>query len=195
MYDAILAAKDRALTHSSILSQVGVDDGEYILATIHRAGNTDDPERLRSILAGLGDAPVPVVFPVHPRTRAALETHDLWEFAADRLELIEPVGYLDFVRLIAGAERIATDSGGVQKEAFYLDRPCVTLREETEWVELVDAGWNRLVGADRRAIREALSGSIDLPKKPSLYGDGNAATNIVTALSGAVPVESTVLGS
>ncbi len=96
---------------------------------------------------------------------------------------MEPVGYLDFVRLLDGAERVATDSGGVQKEAFYLDTRCLTLRDETEWVETVDAGWNVLVGADATAIRAALADDDPLPEKPSLYGDGSAAERIVAALS------------
>jgi UDP-N-acetylglucosamine 2-epimerase (non-hydrolysing) len=182
MYDAILAAKDRALSHSSIIDNLPVQDGEYVLATVHRAGNTDDPARLESILDALIDVPTPIVFPVHPRTEAALRDHGLWDRAKAGLEMIDPVGYLDFVRLLAGAERVATDSGGVQKEAFYLDRACVTLREETEWVELVDCGWNKLVGADADAIRAALTEPIDLPPKPSLYGDGNATDRIVEVL-------------
>ena len=194
MYDAILAAKDRALSGSTILDDVDVAEGEYVLATVHRAGNTDDPARLRSILEGLGDAPAPVVFPAHPRTVAAMEEYDLLGLAEERLTLIEPVGYLDFVRLLAGAERVATDSGGVQKEAFYLDRPCVTLRDETEWTELVESGWNRLVGADRGAIRAALSGPVDRPPKPSLYGGGDAAENVVAALDDVLFAESAVPG-
>jgi UDP-N-acetylglucosamine 2-epimerase (non-hydrolysing) len=192
MYDAILAAKDRALSRSSVLEDLGVDPGEYVLATVHRAGNTDDPRRLESILGALIDVPKRVVLPVHPRTEAALREGDLWERARAGLTVIDPVGYLDFVALLAGAERVATDSGGVQKEAFYLDRPCVTLREETEWVELVECGWNRLVGADPDTIRTALTDRIDLPPKPSLYGDGDAAGRIVSALDGTALAEPAV---
>lgn len=182
MYDAILMAKERALSRSSILDDLSVDNGEYVLATIHRAGNTDDPARLKTILEALITIPKRIVLPIHPRTEGALQEYGLWDRASDNLEVIDPVGYLDFVRLLAGAERVATDSGGVQKEAFYLDRACVTLRDETEWVELVDCGWNTLVGADSNAIRTALTKPIDLPPKPSLYGDGNAAEQIVTVL-------------
>jgi UDP-N-acetylglucosamine 2-epimerase (non-hydrolysing) len=137
MYDAILTVKDRALSRSSILADLDVADGEYVLTTVHRAGNTDHPNRLRAIVEGLVQASNPVVFPVHLRTETALKQHDLWDTVTDELEVIKPVGYLDFIRLLAGADRVATDSGGVQKEAFYLDRPCVTMRDETEWVELV----------------------------------------------------------
>lgn len=190
MYDAILAAKDRALSSSSILSDLGLVDDEYVLATVHRAGNTDDPVRLRSILDGLVATPKPVVFPAHPRTEAALEEVGLLGLAKEELHFIDPVGYLDFVRLLAGAERVATDSGGVQKEAFYLNRPCITLRNETEWVELVDCGWNQLVGADTEAIREALSTAIETPPKPALYGGGHAAEKIVSILDREITPES-----
>jgi UDP-N-acetylglucosamine 2-epimerase (non-hydrolysing) len=178
MQDAVLHARERAAEGSTILAELGVDDGEYVLATVHRAGNTDDPDRLAAIMSGLTASSRPVVFPAHPRTVGALEQHGLWEAYADEIRLIEPVGYLDFVRLLDGAERVATDSGGVQKEAFYLDTPCVTLRDETEWTETVDCGWNVLVGADEAAIREALSTDFVPPEKPPLYGDGSAAATI-----------------
>lgn len=182
MYDAILAAKDLAVARSQILDELGLTEGEYVLSTIHRAGNTDDPDRLEAILDALIDIPKPVVFPVHPRTEAALREYELWGRAMARLMVIEPLGYLDFVGLLAKAERVATDSGGVQKEAFYLGRPCVTMREETEWVELVECGWNQLVGADPDMIRAALNDPIAQRPRPSLYGDGNAAEKIVAAL-------------
>ncbi|WP_411969026.1 non-hydrolyzing UDP-N-acetylglucosamine 2-epimerase [Haloferax sp. YSSS75] len=184
-YDAILAVRGAARERSTVLEEMGLRDGEYVLATVHRAGNTDDPARLEAIMTGLGDADRPVVFPVHPRTENALKAADLWTRVAEdeNIVLVDPVGYLDFVRLLDGAERVATDSGGVQKEAFYLDKRCVTLRDETEWVETVDSGWNTLVGADTDAIRTALQSTDSLPDKPSLYGDGTAAQRIVEVLS------------
>jgi len=185
MQDAILNARDRAAEHSAMPGELDLSDGEYVLATVHRAGNTDDPDRLDAIMSGLAASPRPVVFPAHPRTVAALEEHGLWGRYADELRFIEPVGYLDFVRLIDGAERVATDSGGVQKEAFYLDTPCVTLRDETEWTETVEAGWNVLVGADEPAIREALSETFEPASNPPLYGDGTAAETIRRVLDNA----------
>lgn len=179
MYDAILQVRDRAFAQSTLLEELGFDDGEYVLATVHRAGNTDVRERLQAIVAGLGDAPLPVVFPAHPRTVDALQRFGLWEQVADTFHLLDPVGYLDFVRLLAGADVVATDSGGVQKEAFYLDTPCVTLRDETEWVETVECGWNVLVGADRRAISYALREHAPPSAKPALYGNGSAAVKVV----------------
>jgi len=184
MYDALLAVRDRARERSAIPR--GLADGEYVLATVHRAGNTDDPDRLAAIVSALADAPRPVVFPAHPRTVRALERIGLLAEARAELELVDPVGYLDFLRLIMGADRVVTDSGGVQKEAFYLDTPCVTVRDETEWEETVAAGWNVLVGADPDAIRRALREQFDTATKPDLYGDGTAADRIVRHLADAI---------
>jgi UDP-N-acetylglucosamine 2-epimerase (non-hydrolysing) len=179
MYDAITSVRDRAPSASTVLDDLGYGDGEYVLATVHRQANTDDPARLASVVEGLASSPLPVVVPLHPRTENALKRHDLWEVATAELDVIDPVGYLDFVGLLDGAERVATDSGGVQKEAFYLDTRCVTLRDETEWTETVEAGWNELVGADPDAIRAALRRTDDLPEKPTLYGGGRAAERVV----------------
>jgi len=167
MYDALQWATEHAADRSGILEDFGVTPGDYVLATVHRERNTDDQERLRSILEGLQRVPRPVVFPAHPRTVDRLERYGLLERAESELRVVDPVGYPDFVRLLEAAERIATDSGGVQKEAFFLDTPCVTLREETEWVETVACGWNELVGADRRAIERALREERSLEDKPS----------------------------
>jgi UDP-N-acetylglucosamine 2-epimerase len=182
MYDAILWARTRAADHSTVLDDHDLAAGEYVLATVHRAGNTDDRERLAAIMRALGATDHEVVFPIHPRTTDRLETYGLREAVERQVTLIEPQGYLDFVRLLDGAERVATDSGGVQKESFFLDTPCVTLREETEWVETVDAGWNVLVGADEEAIAHELDREISLPEKPELYGDGDAAERMVALL-------------
>jgi UDP-N-acetylglucosamine 2-epimerase (non-hydrolysing) len=182
MYDALLWARDRASDATTVLADHDLTPGEYVLATVHRAKNTDDPARLAAILDGLGAVPETVVLPVHPRTEAALRNHDLWDRACTDLQVVDPVGYLPFVRLLDGARRIATDSGGVQKEAFFLDTPCVTLREETEWVETVDAGWNELVGCDARAITTALTRDWPLGEKPHPYGDGDAASHVADAV-------------
>lgn len=186
MFDAILAARERSRRRSTILDEVGVDPEEFVLATVHRAGNTDDRSRLAAILDGLSAAPLPVVFPAHPRTVSRLREYGLWERATDRLQVIDPLGYLDFVRLLDAAERVATDSGGVQKEAFFLGTRCLTLREETEWVETVDCGWNRLVGADRDRIRRGLRDDWDPSSDPQPYGDGTAGRRIARLLAEAV---------
>jgi UDP-N-acetylglucosamine 2-epimerase len=178
MYDALLHTRERL----PATPPVDVTDGDYILATVHRPRNTDDRDRLETIVEALADTTRPVVFPVHPRTEARLEEYGLREALADEV-VVEPVGYLDFLRLLDGAERVVTDSGGVQKEAFFLDTPCVTLREETEWEETVECGWNVLVGADEQRLRAALDREFALTGKPQPYGDGNAADRIVEVLA------------
>lgn len=182
MYDSILWARDLAEEESTILNRVSVEEGGFILSTIHRASNTDDPDRLEKIINALSNAPLPIVLPVHPRTKSSLQEYGLWEQATSELEIIDPVGYLDFVRLIDTSERVATDSGGIQKEAFYLDTPCVTLREETEWVETVESGWNILVGADQGAIEQGLRYGEFPEERPEPYGDGTAAKKIIEIL-------------
>lgn len=183
MYDSILWARDVAHRESDVLERLDLEPGEFILSTVHRAGNTDDRDHLRAILTGLANAPLPVVLPVHPRTEKRLREYDLWQRATMELEVVEPVGYLDFVRLLDASERVATDSGGVQKEAFFLDTPCVTMREETEWVETVETGWNVLVGADKGAIERELQEDCSMDGKPTPYGDGSASEQIVKVLS------------
>ncbi|MFC4357804.1 non-hydrolyzing UDP-N-acetylglucosamine 2-epimerase [Halobium salinum] len=183
MYDAALWARDQAREHSDVLDRLELDDGGYVLATVHRAANTDDPARLEAILEGLASVDEPVVLPAHPRTKSRLEEYDLWDLATEYLRVVEPVGYLDFVRLLDGADRVATDSGGVQKEAFFLRTPCVTLREETEWVETVEAGGNVLVGADTEAIEAALARTDWSYGGGEPYGDGNAAAAVADSLS------------
>jgi UDP-N-acetylglucosamine 2-epimerase len=183
MYDAALWARERAREHSDVLERHELVDGEYVLATVHRAANTDDPARLEAILEAFDAVEGPVVLPAHPRTESRLKEYGLWELATESLHVIEPVGYLDFVRLLDGADRVATDSGGVQKEAFFLRTPCVTLREETEWVETVEAGGNVLVGADTEAITEALARTDWSYGEGEPYGDGNAAAAVAESLS------------
>jgi UDP-N-acetylglucosamine 2-epimerase (non-hydrolysing) len=182
MYDAILWAREVAHERSTILADLSIETVEFVLATVHRASNTDNGERLESIVRGLANAPYPVVFPIHPRTRKRLEEHELWERASNELVICDPVGYIDFVRLVDAAETIATDSGGVQKEAFYLDTPCVTLRTKTEWRETVESGWNELVGTDESVIADAIRRAENPSEKPDIYGGGNASTMIIDIL-------------
>lgn len=191
MYDTLLRIRSGVRETSTILEDLDIADaeGEYVLATLHRQRNTDNPERLKTIFDGFAAIDRPIVLPAHPRTTAALREHGLEAEAEAAVELVDPVGYLDFIRLLDGAWRVATDSGGVQKEAFFLDTPCVTLREETEWTETVASGWNELVGADPAQIQRALTRDWTPGDKPAPYGDGNAAEKIVHLLES--DVEST----
>lgn len=185
MFDAVLQYRTRAAELAQVARSLRLAPGSYYLCTVHRAQNADDPARLGAIMAALGRLDAPVVFPVHPRTRKSLDAFGL--APAPNVRLHEPVGYLDMLHLQQGSIAVLTDSGGVQKEAYYLGVPCVTLRDETEWVETVATGWNILAGADSEAIVRAarrLSG-LDAPR-PDLYGRGDTATRIVAALAGAV---------
>jgi UDP-N-acetylglucosamine 2-epimerase len=181
MIDALRDAESLAKRESTVLDRLGIRDKQFVLATVHRAENTDDPRRLHAILRALAHAGEPVVFPVHPRTRAALgQSAD----AIDGVQLVEPVGYLDMVRLESAARLIVTDSGGVQKEAYWLGVPCVTVREETEWVETVEAGWNCLAGADTDRIIAAIRGFRPSSPRPPLYAAGCSADDMVRVLDG-----------
>ena len=188
MYDAALHYGAGAERASRVLDRLGLRRGDYVLATIHRAENTDDPRRLRAIFGALHRLAreVPVVMPLHPRTRGALSRLG-WRAGHPGLRIVEPVGYLDMVMLEKHARLIATDSGGVQKEAYFFGVPCATLREETEWVELVTAGWNALIppsSATRlwRGLRAQLSRARPR-RRPPFYGHGRASQAIVTRLA------------
>ncbi|MCP4965766.1 MAG: UDP-N-acetylglucosamine 2-epimerase (non-hydrolyzing) [bacterium] len=163
------------------LADHGVSSGEFFFATIHRAENTDDRDVLRSILEGLaGVAQIyPVILPAHPRTRPLI--HDIG--VPPRVEIIEPVGHAEAMALVGDAAAVLTDSGGLQKEVYWLQTPCVTVREQTEWVETVAAGWNRLVTTDPEAIEAATREAVaSRPAHPELYGDGHTAERIVDHL-------------
>ena len=187
MYDAALYYGKKAERQSQILNKLGLKPKEYILATVHRAENTDDPSRLRVIFDALCEiaCEIKVVLPLHPRTREALIKSGMYDKVASCICLTEPVGYLDMVMLEKNARLIATDSGGVQKEAFFYRVPCVTLREETEWVELVELGWNLVVppfsaGGIVDAVRSRLGSFSGAEENP--YGDGHSAAKIVDYL-------------
>ena len=154
----------------------------YVLATAHRAGNVDDPERLAALVELLLAVREDVILPLHPRTRARLESAGLLERLAANVELLAPQGYLDFTSLLVHARAVLTDSGGVQKEAYLAGVPCVTLRDTTEWTETVDAGWNVLVDLDRDAALAALA-RMPPADRPELYGDGRAGERVVSSLS------------
>ena len=165
---------------ATVLSAAGVTERAYALATVHRSANTDVPSPLIDIMKALGALEEPVIFPLHPRTRAALAAMACPSLP--HVRLVDPVGYLDMLTLIASARLVLTDSGGVQKEAYWLGVPCLTLRSETEWVETVHAGWNTLVGDDPTRIIEAARSIAPPAARPPLYGDGRAAARCVALL-------------
>ncbi len=175
MYDTTLYATQRAAGRSEVVERLQLEPRGYAVATVHRAENTDDPERLSRVFAWLERAAAsqPIVMPIHPRTRNLMLRHGI---AARGLQMIDPLGYLDMTRLVHHAGAVYTDSGGLQKEAYFHRVACVTLREETEWVETVEAGWNRLwtQGSyrERREIED--------------YGDGRSADRIAAILSGEI---------
>jgi UDP-N-acetylglucosamine 2-epimerase len=190
MLDALLAFAERARARSTVLRDLGLAPGGYILATIHRPYNTDIDAHLAATVAALTALEQPVVFPVHPRTRARLSALGLEPAGADaaRLRLVEPVGYLDMLALEQHAAAILTDSGGVQKEAYFFGVPCITLRPETEWVETIAAGWNVLVAPERDAIVAAAARAArPAGAPPPVFGDGQAAGRIVATLEREAP--------
>lgn len=189
MHDVALYYGERAQQQSTILERMSLSSGQYVLVTVHRAENTEDPVRLRTICSALAALARnhPVVFPVHPRTRKVFRQHGLEDELTNVL-LHTPLGYLDMTMLEKHAAVIATDSGGVQKEAFFHRVPCVTLREETEWLELIELGWNRLAPPTDAVtiIRAVAAASETRPETLSFpYGRGRAALAIVERLVGA----------
>ncbi len=184
MVDVALAVQPRARDRVDLVRGHGVEPGGYLLATAHRAGNVDDPERLRSLvdlLVGTGEQ---VVMPLHPRTRARLVAAGLLEEleGAPGVRVTAPLGYVELTALLCNARAVLTDSGGLQKEAYLAGVPCVTLRPSTEWVETVEADWNALVDLDLSLARAALASAAP-QARPPLYGDGDAGARVVEALA------------
>jgi UDP-GlcNAc3NAcA epimerase len=185
MIDIAFKWESMASANSDLLAPRGLQPGAYLLLTAHRAGNVDDPQRLRALVGIVAAIPKPVLFAVHPRTRKRLREEHLWEEleALAGVTLTEPLGYVEFGALLRGARAIITDSGGVQKEAYLAGVPCITLRSTTEWVETVQSGWNALV--DLKADRVLMALERAIPRNhPPLYGDGRAAERCVEAIGG-----------
>ncbi|MCP1198060.1 non-hydrolyzing UDP-N-acetylglucosamine 2-epimerase [Notoacmeibacter sp. MSK16QG-6] len=179
MYDAALFYRHRA-RQPGWFAKLGLKIGDFVLATIHRAENTDNPARLAGIIDGLANSEEPVVLPLHPRTRARL--YDFGIKTPGNIHIVPPVGYLEMVWLEVACKVIASDSGGLQKEAYFHNRRCIILRDETEWVELVDAGYNLIAGADSARIVSALSKPLSDVDGAPLYGTGVAADLIIERL-------------
>jgi UDP-GlcNAc3NAcA epimerase len=183
MVDVALRRQPAAHANHDALLAHGLREGSYLLLTAHRAGNVDDPERLRALVKLIEALPGPILFPLHPRTRARLQSAGLLGELerTEGLTLSEPLGYVEFSALVCHARAVLTDSGGVQKEAYLAGVPCVTLRPATEWVETVQAGWNTLVDLDVERALAALERQLPA-EHPQLYGDGKAAERCVAAI-------------
>jgi len=184
MVDLAAAVQPHARTRLELVRGRGVEPGQYLLVTAHRAGNVDDPDRLRALVDLLVALPERVVLPLHPRTHGRLRTAGLLERLQRHEQMIvtAPLGYVEFTALLCNAAAVLTDSGGVQKEAYQAGVRCVTLRPSTEWVETVEAGWNVLVDLDSEAAVAALERPLP-QERPALYGDGRASERVVDALT------------
>jgi UDP-GlcNAc3NAcA epimerase len=177
MYDGILHFTEIAKSKSTILATLHLQESQFLLCTIHRAENTNDPIRLSAICAALTASGENIVLPLHPRTQKYISDYGIT--LGKNIQVIEPIGYLDMVRLESACKKIVTDSGGVQKEAFFLAKPCITMRDETEWVETVNNGWNVIVGADEAKIKDAILNFNPSNERLDYFGNGNAAARMV----------------
>ncbi|MBI4385151.1 MAG: UDP-N-acetylglucosamine 2-epimerase (non-hydrolyzing) [Nitrospinae bacterium] len=186
MHDSAIYCARRAEEHRENFDRIRreshIEPGEYFLATVHRAENTDHPDRLERIVSAFGRLPAKVVWPVHPRTLKELKTRDI--ACGKNIVLTGPFSYLDMLLFLKYAKTVLTDSGGVQKEALFFKVPCITLREETEWTETVDSGWNILTGTDAGEILSAVSSHLNAAKQDpgEIYGDGNSGRNAIESL-------------
>lgn len=181
MFDATKIFSDLSEKRSNILSELRISPKQYILSTIHRPENTDHPQRLKNIFEAFNESQREFIIPLHPRTKKILMAENI--AIGEKIKIIDPVGYLDMISLQKNANLIASDSGGIQKEAFFYKVPCITLRDETEWIETVEAGMNKIVSADKNKILKALSlvEFTDI-KHNNPYGDGNSSYKIVKIL-------------
>jgi len=170
MVDALEFNKEIAEKRSPILERLGITQDQYLVLTVHRPANTDSRKHMESIIGAVGEAGIPVVFPVHPRTHKCLEEYGMGGRLPANIIVTEPLGYLDMLKLMRHASRILTDSGGIQKEAYLLGVPCITLRESTEWVETVKEGWNVLVGADHDKIVNTINYFNPLKELSDIFG-------------------------
>ena len=187
MYDATLYNLEIAEKKSQILNKLDLQTKKYYLATIHRAENTDVKQNLLNIFNAFSKTPMQIVLPLHPRTKNKLKEFDLTNLLeCENIKISDPIGYLDMLILEKNAEKILTDSGGVQKEAYFMNTPCITLRTETEWVETVDSGWNVIVNTDIDKISEAINNNNIPLNHPDFYGDGQASKKIVERINSCV---------
>jgi UDP-N-acetylglucosamine 2-epimerase (non-hydrolysing) len=182
MYDVLLH-NIKIAEESKILEQFNIRPKQYLLVTVHRQSNTDDAENLSNILEALSEIEEKVIFPIHPRTKKFIEIHGLKRKIKGNVVLTKPIGYLDFLWLEKNAKKILTDSGGIKKKAYILKVPCITLRENTEWIETIEDGWNVLVGADKEKIIEKVNEFAPKTKQRNVFGDGKASKRIVDIIT------------
>jgi UDP-GlcNAc3NAcA epimerase len=186
MYDAVLHYEKKSKGFKYLYAKYGIKKNQFILATVHRAENTNNAIRLKNIIQALNNVSYEneVILPLHPRTKKFLKTHNI-SFVSDKLKIIEPVGYLEMIFLEANSKLIVTDSGGVQKEAYFFQKPCLTLRDETEWVELIESGCNKLTSPDSQNvivnnIRSFYNFKFN--NSSNFYGHGHAASKIANII-------------
>lgn len=184
MVDAVKYNQKIADEKSQIIEELGLEKEKYLVITVHRPSNTNNKANMTNIIRALEESGKKVIFPAHPRTKKYLLEYGLWDRISDNVMIIEPLGYLDMLKLMGCAEKILTDSGGIQKEAYMLGVPCITLRENTEWVETIEDGWNILVGTDKELILKNINFTLDKNKRMLPYGNGNASIKILSALRG-----------
>lgn len=178
MLDALNFNRKIAQKNSQIIKNLELEEGNYLVITVHRPSNTDNKKNMENIIEILGKSKRKVVFPVHPRTKKLLINYGLWEKIPENVIIIPPLGYLDMLNLLQSAYKILTDSGGVQKEAYMLGVQCITLRDNTEWVETLEDGWNSLVGANKEKILEAINESKPKKDQTNIFGNGDASKKI-----------------
>jgi UDP-GlcNAc3NAcA epimerase len=183
MVDALRHNAKIAAKKSRIITELGLRKGDYYVATVHRPGNTDDRNHLTAIMEAFRESGKTVVFPVHPRTKKYLTAYGLYDNLAENIRCIDPLGYIDMLHLMKHAKKILTDSGGIQKEAYVLGIPCITMRENTEWIETLAGGWNVLVGADRQKILAAMTTDIRTGTDNTVFGKGDAAVRIARVIN------------
>jgi len=182
MVDALRHNANISEKKSHIIKMLGLQQGNYYVATVHRPANTDDRKNLTAIIEAFRESGKTVVFPVHPRTKKYLREFGLWDSLSENIRCIDPLGYIDMLHLMKHAKKILTDSGGIQKEAYVMGVPCITMRENTEWIETLLGGWNVLVGADKHKILAALKADVRANAENTVFGKGDTAKRIVKVI-------------
>ncbi|HYN44818.1 MAG TPA: UDP-N-acetylglucosamine 2-epimerase (non-hydrolyzing) [Candidatus Limnocylindrales bacterium] len=182
MLDALSYNLEVAQKKSRIIEELGLEKKKYLVTTVHRPGNTDIIDNMKNIIGALGESGMPVVFPMHPRTEKRLQEYGLLERLPGNVRLIKPLGYLDMLMLMANARKILTDSGGIQKEAYMLGVPCITLRENTEWMETLESGWNTLTGANKSKIIKAAQKSVPISIQQKIFAGESASKKVLDIL-------------